>query len=484
MKLPEAFTRRMDGYFTGHPELSPEDFYSSFDGGLHYGIRINRLKVKPSDYPAVLAALPGDASPVPWCSEGYYVTETPSGKDPYYHAGVYYIQEPSAMLPAEVLGAQPGEKILDLCAAPGGKATRIGADLNGEGILIANEISEERSRALLRNIELFGIGNAVITNEKPEKLADSFPSYFDRILIDAPCSGEGMFRRDKNAVRSWERFGPSSCEVMQREILTSAHRMLVPGGHIVYSTCTFGTSENEDMIDWFLENFPEYDVVPHPEMKGVSFSRGEKFDGSMRIWPQISKGDGHFCVHLKKHDDAERFFAEPVKDKKRKIDTSKLYSTRTAAEALLAFYESILTANAFSSYKAIVDGRFLLNGDKIHLLPADISLFDGLKIVKMGAFPGEVVKTQKGWIMSPSHSQALMLSPEEMRPECVLTLRRDEDRLTRYLRGETILLEEDEASFLSPNSYILVTVDGYSIGWGKNGGASLKNLYPKAWRLQ
>ena len=484
MKLPEAFTRRMDGYFLKYPELSPADFYASFDGNLHYGIRINRLKVRPSDYPAVLAALPGDSSPVPWCSEGYYVTEVPSGKDPYYHAGVYYIQEPSAMLPAEVLGAKPGEKILDLCAAPGGKATRIGADLNGEGILIANEISEERSRALLRNIELFGIVNAVITNEKPGNLAGRFPSFFDRILIDAPCSGEGMFRRDKNAVKSWERFGPASCEVMQREILASAHRMLVPGGHIVYSTCTFGTSENEDMIDWFLETYPEYDVVPHPEMKGVSFSHGRNFDGSMRIWPQISRGDGHFCVHLRKRDDAELFFAEPPKEKKRKTDASKLYSTRTAAEALLSFYDGILTAEAVSSYREKIDRSFLLNGDKIHLLPADISLFDGLKVVKMGAFPGEVIKTQKGWVINPSHSQALMLSPEEMRPGCVLNLRRDEDRLTRYLRGETLLLTEDEVSFLLPNSYILVSVDGYPVGWGKTGGASLKNLYPKAWRLQ
>lgn len=484
MKLPEAFTRRMDGYFSNHPELDPEGFYSSFDGDLHYGIRINRLKVKPSDYPAVLKALPGESSPVPWCSEGYYVTEVPSGKDPYYHAGVYYIQEPSAMLPAEVLAARPGEKILDLCAAPGGKATRIGADLNGEGILIANEISEERSRALLRNIELFGIGNAVITNERPERLAARFPSYFDRILIDAPCSGEGMFRRDRNAVKSWERFGPASCEIMQREILDSAHRMLVPGGHLVYSTCTFGTSENEDMIDWFLEKYPEYDVVPHPEIKGVAFSRGRTFEGSMRIWPQISRGDGHFCVHIRKRDSAERFAAETLQDRKRRTDASKLYTTRTAAEALLAFYKSLLNDDAFSSYKVKTESRFLLNGDKIHLLPADISLFDGLKIVKMGAFPGEVIKTQKGWVISPSHSQALMLSPEEMRPGCVLTLHRDEERLVRYLRGETILLNEDETASLAANSYILVSVDGYSVGWGKTGGAALKNLYPKAWRLQ
>jgi len=484
MKLPEAFVRRMDEYFLEHPELDSEGFYRSFDGALHYGIRINRLKVKPSEYSSVLSQLPGDSSSVPWCTEGFYVSETPSGKDPYYHAGVYYIQEPSAMLPAEVLAAVPGEKILDLCAAPGGKATRIGADLNGEGLLIANEISEERSRALLRNIELFGIGNAVITNEKPERLAERFPSYFDRILIDAPCSGEGMFRRDKNAVRSWERFGPASCEVMQREILASAHRMLVPGGHIVYSTCTFGTSENEGMIDWFLENYPEYDVVPHPEMKGVSFSGGKYFSGSMRIWPQLSRGDGHFCVHLKKRESAGRFVLATVADKKRKVDTSKLYSVRTAAEALHSFYEGILTAEGYSSYKAKINSRFLLNGDKIHLLPVDISLFDGLKVVKMGAFPGEVVKTQKGFIFNPSHAQALMLSSEEVRPECILTLRRDEDRLTRYLRGETILLREDEIASLSPNSYILVTVDGYSVGWGKSGGGSIKNLYPKAWRLQ
>ena len=479
--LPQSFTERMQGLLGSEYE----EFLASFEHEKYQALRLNPLKRDDMSVITEKVKQTFQLQPVPWAENGYYYTkEDQPGKHPWHEAGLYYIQEPSAMAPVTLLSPRPGERILDLCAAPGGKSTQIASAMEGEGLLVTNEIHPARAKILSENVERMGIRNACVLNETPEHLADIFEEYFDRILVDAPCSGEGMFRRDKNAVRSWERFGPASCEVMQREILASAHRMLVPGGHIVYSTCTFGISENEDMIDWFLENYPEYDVVPHPEMKGVSFSGGKSFSGSMRIWPQLSRGDGHFCVHLKKRESAGRFVLAPAADKKRKVDTSKLYSVRTAAEALHSFYEGILTAEGYSSYKAKINSRFMLNGDKIHLLPVDISLFDGLKVVKMGAFPGEVVKTQKGFIFNPSHAQALMLSSEEVRPECILTLHRDEDRLTRYLRGETILLREDEIASLSPNSYILVTVDGYSVGWGKSGGGSIKNLYPKAWRLQ
>ena len=484
MKLPEAFTERMNGYFKLHPELDSEAFLKSFDAQPRRGLRFNRLKIKNSSKEDLLALLQQAPEPVLWCPDGYYVSDFSSGKDAYYHAGVYYIQEPSAMLPAEILGAQPGDKVLDLCAAPGGKATRIGADLKGRGLLVANEISEERSRALLRNIELFGIENAVITNETPLKLEKRFASFFDRILIDAPCSGEGMFRRDKNAVKSWERYGPASCEIMQREILTSAHYMLAPGGHIVYSTCTFGTSENEEMIDWFLSAYPEYDVIPHPEIKGVTISRGRLFEGSMRIWPQYGLGDGHFCVHLQKKPDASLYKNEKSDRKTCRQDPSKLYSTRSAIASLLAFSEQILTESAYVSYSETVNEQFILQGEKCHLMPVPVSTFDGLKVVKMGAFPGEIRTTPKGLVYIPSHALALSLSPDQVKENHVLSIRRDDDRMVRYLRGETILLSSEESLLLSDNAYILICVDGFSVGWGKSNGNSIKNLYPKAWRLQ
>jgi len=485
MRLPEAFTERMDVYFHQHPELKSDDFYASFDAQPRRGLRFNGLKVKNNDKTRLLELLGQDPEPIPWCSDGFYISDFASGKDPYYHAGVYYIQEPSAMLPAEILGAKPGDKVLDLCAAPGGKATRIGADLDGRGLLVANEISEERSRALLRNIELFGIENAVITNETPGRLEKRFASFFDRILIDAPCSGEGMFRRDKNAVRSWERYGPSACEVLQREILTSAHFMLVPGGHIVYSTCTFGTSENEDMIDWFLANYPEYEIISHPEIKGVSFSSGQLFDGSMRIWPQYGAGDGHFCVHLQKKQNACVYENEQSGNRKvNRQDPSKLYTTRTAKDTFLSFAKEILKDNEYAQYSEKVNGQFVLQGEKCHLMPVPVSAFDGLKVVKMGAFPGEVRSMPKGWMFVPSHALALGLLRGQVNDRRTFSIERGDDRLGRYLRGETILLSDDERTLLADNMYILILADQFPIGWGKSNGCTIKNLYPKAWRLQ
>ena len=484
MKLPEAFTERMDRFFLDHPELNGEDFYASFDATPRRGLRFNRLKVQCADKKRLLASLGQIEDSVPWCPDGYYVSDFSSGKDAYYHAGVYYIQEPSAMLPAEILGVQPGEKVLDLCAAPGGKATRIGADLQGRGLLVANEISEERSRALLRNIELFGIENAVITNETPLRLEKRFASYFDRILIDAPCSGEGMFRRDKNAVKSWERYGPSSCEIMQREILMSAHHMLKPGGHIVYSTCTFGTSENEDMMDWFLLEFPEYEVIGHPDVPGVTVSSGKSFTGAMRIWPQISRGDGHFCIHLQKSKEAHVGEMKSIVQQGKKTDASKLFTVRSAREALLAFAKEIMQPAFYAEYAKKMEHQFYLQGDKAHILPISPVFFDAVKVVKMGAFPGEIKMTPKGRVFIPSHAMALALSREALLQTHVFSIARNDERLQRYLHGETIMISEDERELLEDQAYVLILAGHFPVGWGKSNGNTMKNLYPKAWRLQ
>ena len=484
MKLPEAFTERMDRFFLDHPELNGEDFYASFDATPRRGLRFNRLKVQCADKKRLLASLGQIEDSVPWCPDGYYVSDFSSGKDAYYHAGVYYIQEPSAMLPAEILGVLPGEKVLDLCAAPGGKATRIGADLQGRGLLVANEISEERSRALLRNIELFGIENAVITNETPLRLEKRFASYFDRILIDAPCSGEGMFRRDKNAVKSWERYGPSSCEIMQREILMSAHHMLKPGGHIVYSTCTFGTSENEDMMDWFLLEFPEYEVIGHPDVPGVTVSSGKSFTGAMRIWPQISRGDGHFCIHLQKSKEAHVGEMKSIVQQGKKTDASKLFTVRSAREALLAFAKEIMQPAFYAEYAKKMEHQFYLQGDKAHILPISPVFFDAVKVVKMGAFPGEIKMTPKGRVFIPSHAMALALSREALLQTHVFSIARNDERLQRYLHGETIMISEDERELLEDQAYVLILAGHFPVGWGKSNGNTMKNLYPKAWRLQ
>ena len=211
MRFPESFTERIHKYFEEKGLSSEESlFWASYKQDAFHGVRFNRMKMSSSDYEEKLRKMDLPVDPVTWCEGGFYTPDLPLGRDPYYHAGAYYIQEPSAMLPASVLGTKPGDFVLDMCAAPGGKATRIAEDLQGEGLLVANEISADRARALLRNLERAGASNVVIVNENPKNMVENMREFFDRIIIDAPCSGEGMFRRDPNAVKSWERFGPSS----------------------------------------------------------------------------------------------------------------------------------------------------------------------------------------------------------------------------------------------------------------------------------
>lgn len=484
MNLPGIFVDRMDQYFKEHPEIPADGFYESFDLVSLKGIRLNRLKVAPEKTDAFLRSLDGIFSAVPWCRDGFFAESFFAGKDPFYHAGTYYIQEPSAMLPAEVLGAKPTEMILDLCAAPGGKTTRIGADMQGSGLLIANEISEDRAKALLRNVELFGLQNTCITNETPEKLQQAFPSFFDRILIDAPCSGEGMFRRDRNAVKSWETYGPETCEKLQRSILAAAHTMLKPGGHLVYSTCTFNPGENEDMMAWFMRNYAEYRVVEHKEIQGITHLEHPCGNGMMRIWPHISPGDGHFCAHLIKSEESERL-PEPVrKFRGSKYETANVYSVRTAKTALSEFAESLLTEAAAEIFKCRLESGFYLHGDKVHLLSVSPELFHQIRVVKMGDFPGEVKLTGKGVVFTPSHAMALALSYYDVNPGRRLSFDRVDDRLRRYLSGETLQLSEDEAQIIEDRSYILIAAEGYPIGFAKREGIILKNMYPKAWRYR
>ncbi len=477
MKLPQAFENRMNQYFEekGRTEEAPL-FRASYDEAPYHGIRWNRLKVLPESYVSHMQALGLSSDDVTWCQGGYYTPDISLGKDPYYHAGAYYIQEPSAMLPASVLGTLPGEFVLDMCAAPGGKATRIAEDLKGEGLLIANEINTERSRALLRNLERCGAGNVVILNEDPKNMVRTFRSFFDRIIIDAPCSGEGMFRRDPFAPKSWERFGPDSCVPIQKSILGAADEMLVPGGTLVYSTCTFGEAENEEQIRAFLLEHPDYEIVPHPELSDISHDK----DGMMRIWPHKSRGEGHFCVHLRKGGEMR------VEDDFRKTGKnamSKNFTFVKARECFEAFMEELLVPEVFASYQARIRTDFVLHKDKVHLLPVSEDLFKGLKVVKMGDFPGEVKETAKGRTFLPSQALALELRKEQIRDSRFLSLSREDERLLRYLRCETIMLTDEETGKLESGGNIVVACEDLPLGFAKVSGSVLKNMYPKAWRL-
>lgn len=329
LTLPEQFLKRMK-HLLG-PEY--EAFLASFREERKNALRVNRLKISPGQFEA---ETPFALERVPWTDNGYYVDyRDRPGQHPYYRAGLYYLQEPSAMAPAGILPVQPGDRVLDLCAAPGGKATELGARLGGEGVLVANEISASRVRALERNIELFGIRNCIVTNEPPHVLSERFGAYFDRILVDAPCSGEGMFRKNPEAAGTWSLEKVDTCARMQREILLHAAAMLRPGGYLVYSTCTFEAEENELAVAYLLQERPDMELVRIPcadqtasfcqayaleELRRLGYEwnpAGSSFadssavrsafpsetDGpdltkAVRIWPHRAGGEGHFIALL------------------------------------------------------------------------------------------------------------------------------------------------------------------------------------------
>ena len=475
MQLPESFINEMNDFFSRYKYVPREGFYESFDKEPLKGIRFSRSKISsPEQEKSLLSDMNEDITPVSWCSGGYYVNNEPGGKDPLYHAGVYYPQEPSAMLPAQVMAAKPGEIVLDLCAAPGGKACRLGEDMRGQGILVANEISFERSKALLRNIERSGIEGLVILNETPENIADRLPLFFDKILIDAPCSGEGMFRRDKGATKSYMNYGPKVCVPLQESILEAADKCLKEGGSIVYSTCTFCVDEDEGQIASFISRHPEYHVKAHPEIEGVSHAGEDSIlPGSMRIWPHLSEGDGHFCVHLVKGEEKELRSAEEylIKDVVGIKDKN--------AEAALSVLDEVLSEEG---REELLKGRFVSHGTGLFKMTFDEKIFKGLKVVKTGLYVGDIKPLKSGKkVFEPSNSIALTLGKDAIREDSFLSLTREDDRLNKYLRGETISILPGDG--LKASGTIIVGIGGFPLGFAKINGQTAKNMYPKAWRL-
>ena len=475
MKFPEEFLNEMNDFFSRYKYIPQEGFFESFEKEPLKGIRFSRTKINSADEEKQLLNDLGEGgNPVPWCSGGYYVNNETGGKEALYHAGVYYPQEPSAMLPAQVMAAKPGEIVLDLCAAPGGKACRLGEDMKGQGILVANEISFDRSKALLRNIERSGIKGAVILNETPENIASRLPLFFDKILIDAPCSGEGMFRRDPGAVKSYMNYGPKVCVPLQDSILEAAHKCLKEGGSIVYSTCTFCVDEDENQIKRFIERHPEYHVKAHPEIEGITHNGKDSIlPGSMRIWPHLSEGDGHFCVHIVKGEEKDLKSAEEL------LIRNEVRSKDKNVEAAMDMLDEVLSVKGRED---ILKGEFVSHGTGIFQMTFDEKLFKGLKVVKTGLYVGDIKPLKSGKkVFEPSNSIALALDRSEIRDDSYLGLSRDDDRLLKYLRGETISVTPEDS--LKASGTILVGIGDYPLGFAKINGQTAKNMYPKAWRL-
>ena len=413
---------------------------------------------------------------VPWISNGYfYEAEDAPAKHPFYSAGLYYLQEPSAMTPASRLKVQPGERVLDLCAAPGGKATELGAALQGEGLLVANDINTARARALLRNLELFGISNSFVTNEPPHVLAERFPEFFHKIMVDAPCSGEGMFRKNPAVVDSWQEKGPEYFSKLQREIIVQAADMLLPGGMMFYSTCTFSPLENEKTITHLLKERPDMEVIPMEDYEGfaegLTSYRGEVFDESCklcrRIWPHKMSGEGHFMALLHKKSDTQQQVQQTVSQSSIWWEKCKGLNKEQKAAA----------EDFFSHVNIAYDGKRIdVRGDNLYYLPAPKYDGRGLHFLRNGLFMGEFKKKR----FEPSQPFALALHAQDF--DQVLDFPADDERLSRYLRGETLDVSDLIAGEKKRKGWQLVMVAGHPLGFGKLVNNNLKNKYPAGWR--
>lgn len=366
------------------------------------------------------------------------------------------------MAPAAFLDAQPGERILDLCAAPGGKSTQVAAAMQGRGILISNEIHPARAKVLSENMERMGITNAVVTNESPQTMAVRFESWFDRIMVDAPCSGEGMFRKNENACGEWSTDNVRLCAKRQAEILECAAGMLKPGGILVYSTCTFAPEENEGTISSFLHQHREFSLCETEKYPGMSQGRGDwiadaapGMENTIRLFPHKLEGEGHFLAVLRKQGDLS-------------VDFQGFCGgfEKGAAKNDLGEYPSFCRENL----KQLLEGKLLRFGEQLYLAPEGIPSLKGLKVLRPGLHLGTLKKNR----FEPSHALALALSPSDVMHTWDLASGSEEIR--QYLSGQTFPAEGEKG-------WYLITVDGYSIGWGKLAGTIMKNHYPKGLRI-
>lgn len=515
--LPQDFLDRMQQMLGEHYPA----FLESYDRDRYQSLRINPLKAERGEF---LERAPFTLTQVPWSADGFYYdgADTP-GKHPYHEAGVYYIQEPSAMAPAEYLirecvrkqdshicdkaggeqdaggstagmkqepgSSMDGERILDLCAAPGGKSTQIAAAMRGQGILVCNEIHPGRAKILSENVERMGIRNAVVTNETPERLAEYFPGYFTRILVDAPCSGEGMFRKNADAASEWSQKNVALCAKRQDGILDCAAKMLSPGGTLVYSTCTFAPEENEGSIYRFMCRHPGFSIEEVPLSPGMSRgvpawatsaqTDGERAAGeaahavqtealaqTVRLWPHRVKGEGHYLAVL--HKAGECSGVQCGYGVENGISERDFMMPGKGISEYLAFLKDTFSPDCAARMHT-PGTRYLRFGDQLYKIMDGMLPVRGLKVLRPGLHLGTVKKGR----FVPSH--ALALTSSAMDVLHTLNLAADSGELKCYLNGATFPAEGEKG-------WYLITADGFSVGWGKLAGGMMKNHYPKGLR--
>lgn len=355
------------------------------------------------------------------------------------------------MSPAATLPIEAGDIVLDLCAAPGGKTTQLAARLNGTGLLVANDISAGRAKTLLKNVELMGIRNAVVMSETPEKIANRLPAFFDKILVDAPCSGEGMFRKEPDMVKSWDANMLEFCQTEQAKILEACAPMLKAGGMLLYSTCTFSPEENEKSIGDFLESHPEFELVEIPKENGF-VSGLPPFEACARLYPHKLKGEGHFLALLRKKE-SDYAKSVPTEDGK----------WTKQMDAFADFAKDVL--------KEMPKGIYKIYGDGLYLLPEDTPKLDKLRVLRTGWMLGTLKKDR----FEPSQAFAMGLKKEEVKNAVDFPL--EDDRVIRYLKGETV-------EGRGKDGWTLVCVDGFPLGWAKLQKGRLKNKYAVSWKWE
>ncbi len=479
--LPEEFYKRMKQLLGEEAE----DFFHSYQEARAYGLRYNPFKFSSrQEFEQNISKLADwELVPVPWCTEGYYYKPPAQpGKHPWHEAGAYYIQEPSAMSAAELLGAEPGEKILDLCAAPGGKTTQIAGKMKGQGLLVSNEYYPNRAKILSQNVERMGIANTVVLNESTEHLRKGFSGFFDRILVDAPCSGEGMFRKDPGAAEEWSAENVEMCAGRQQEILSHAAEMLRPGGVLVYATCTFSPQENEGCLAWFLAHYPEYSLQK-VETAEQYFSPGrpewavngtypeaeiqkDKLCAAYRLWPHKLRGEGHFAAKMvKKGMENKNSEGMRYQEKNRKGRTGKNARIEEAVQLFRDFEERALQGALQERLK----GKFTLFCDQLYLIPEEMPDLKGWKVLRAGLHLGVCKKNR----FEPSHALALYLDPKQAKQ----TVEIQAEEALKYLHGETIFYDTEQ------KGWVLVCMEGVPLGWGKSANGVVKNHYPKGLRM-
>lgn len=431
-KLPKEFLEDVEEIL----QDEYDDFIKIYEEDKTTGLRINTLKIdKKKLFDLDLFEL----SQIPWSEEGFYYDDKIDrpGRNPLHEAGAYYLQEPSAMSVIPKADIKEGEKVLDMCAAPGGKSTYILSKLNDTGLLVSNEINASRIKALGENLERFGARNCIITNTDSNSLRKTFNGYFDKVIIDAPCSGQGMFRKDEVAISDWSYAKVVECQSIQKEIIRDGYKMLKKDGILIYSTCTFSREENEHVINEFISEYPHTELI---EME--------------RLWPHKIKGEGHFVAKIKKSEEEEC----NVKELKIKNLDKEIKDYRE-------FEKKFLKVDFYSNKK----NKFYLRGENLYLLPEIYPDTKKLKVLRYGLHLGVLKKNR----FEPSHALSHYLKVEDVKN--VENFSVQSESILKYLKGDVVNSNENRG-------WVLVSVEGIPLGWGKESAGVIKNHYPKGLR--